>query len=207
VAYAAKDGQVAEDGAGANSPYTSALLQHLETPGLEIQFLFREVRDTVLAATGNNQEPYVYGSLGGEPYYLAPQEPPSGVDQNKEIELAFWRSLERSHDAEDFEAYLRQFPNGTFAILARNRLRELREPTGPAEAPPNGSSGQQAPPISPPVQASKPVDDTAAPEARLPESSASRSENRRCTDLLARSQLGESLSDADLANLARSCGS
>ena len=74
VAYSAKDGQVAQDGTGANSPYTTALLQHIETPGLEIQFLFRKVRDGVLTATGNQQEPYVYGSLGGEPYFLSPPD-------------------------------------------------------------------------------------------------------------------------------------
>jgi hypothetical protein len=207
VAYAAKDGQVAEDGLGANSPYTTALLQHLETPGLEIQYLFRKVRDAVLAATGNKQEPYIYGSLGGEPYYLVPQELAPGVNQNMEIELAFWRSLEQSRDADDFEEYLRQFPNGTFAFLARKRLRDLQVPTGPPEAPTSGPSGQQAPPISPPFPARKSIEDVAGREARLPQGSASRSESRQCTNILARSQLGEPLSDADLEYLQGNCGS
>ena len=34
IAYAAKEGTVAADGAGKNSPYTGALLSHLEEPGL-----------------------------------------------------------------------------------------------------------------------------------------------------------------------------
>jgi uncharacterized caspase-like protein len=70
VAYAAKHGTIAQDGTAAHSPFTEALLHHLEEPGLEIQFLFRKVRDRVLDRTGRAQEPFVYGSLGSEPLYL-----------------------------------------------------------------------------------------------------------------------------------------
>src|SRR5450432_3217306 len=63
VAYASRDGTVASDGSGRNSPFTSALLEHMETPGLEINFLFRNVRDEVVAATKGAQQPFVYGSL------------------------------------------------------------------------------------------------------------------------------------------------
>ncbi len=72
VAYAARHGQVALDGDGANSPYVSALLQHLTTQGLEINLLFRRVRDTVRQLTGQAQEPYVYGSLPSEELYFNP---------------------------------------------------------------------------------------------------------------------------------------
>lgn len=70
VAYAARDGTAAADGDGRNSPFTAALLRHIETPALEINFLFRRVRDDVLAATRRSQEPYTYGALSGEPIYL-----------------------------------------------------------------------------------------------------------------------------------------
>jgi tetratricopeptide (TPR) repeat protein len=70
VAYAAKHGTVAEDGSGANSPFAEALLGHLEEPGLEINFLFRRVRDQVLTRTGRRQEPYLYGSLPSESLYF-----------------------------------------------------------------------------------------------------------------------------------------
>ena len=66
VAYAAKHQQVALDGEGGNSPFVTALVKRLDTPGLDISLLFRLVRDDVLAATGRKQEPYVYGSLPGE---------------------------------------------------------------------------------------------------------------------------------------------
>src|SRR3712207_7271810 len=44
VAYAAKAGQVALDGEGQNSPFVSALVRHMATPGVEINKLFRLVR-------------------------------------------------------------------------------------------------------------------------------------------------------------------
>jgi hypothetical protein len=71
VAYAAKHGTKANDGPlGGNSPFAEALVQHVESPDLEIRLLFGKVRDTVLEKTNNNQEPHLYGTLGGEPIYL-----------------------------------------------------------------------------------------------------------------------------------------
>jgi tetratricopeptide (TPR) repeat protein len=71
VAYAAKDGEVALDGEGSNSPFVTALVRRIVTPGIEISKLFRLIRDDVLAATGRRQEPFVYGSLPGEDFYFA----------------------------------------------------------------------------------------------------------------------------------------
>jgi tetratricopeptide (TPR) repeat protein len=71
IVYAAKDGEVAIDGDGGNSPFAAALAMRLATPGLEINRLFRLVRDDVLAATGGRQEPFTYGSLpASEDYYF-----------------------------------------------------------------------------------------------------------------------------------------
>jgi uncharacterized caspase-like protein len=72
VAYAQRAGATAEDGGGANSPYTTALLKHLPTPGLDIELSLRRVRDDVLKATRNKQEPFKYGSLGGAEIPLVP---------------------------------------------------------------------------------------------------------------------------------------
>ncbi|MEL6523784.1 MAG: caspase family protein [Pseudomonadota bacterium] len=71
VAFAARDGQVAFDGAGDHSPFAEALMRHMQTPGLEIGLMFRQVRDEVLRKTRNLQEPHTYGSLSGAPFYLA----------------------------------------------------------------------------------------------------------------------------------------
>ena len=71
VAYAARDGTTALDGDGRNSPFTAALLRNIETPSVEVTFVFRNVRDDVMEATSNQQQPFVYGSLSRKAIYLA----------------------------------------------------------------------------------------------------------------------------------------
>jgi hypothetical protein len=78
VAYAARDGTTALDGDGRNSPFTAALLHNIETPGVEVTFMFRNVRDDVMEVTRNEQQPFVYGSLSRKAIYLAGQ--PSSAD-------------------------------------------------------------------------------------------------------------------------------
>src|SRR6476660_10319240 len=72
IAYSAKAGSTAADGDGKNSPFTVALSEHLTTPGLDVRRAFGYVRDDVLKTTNNRQEPFVYGSLGGEDVPLVP---------------------------------------------------------------------------------------------------------------------------------------
>jgi uncharacterized caspase-like protein len=71
VVYAAKHGETALDGDGANSPFATAFVRNIATPGLEVRRLFDLVRDDVLDATQRQQQPYSYGSLPGrEDYYF-----------------------------------------------------------------------------------------------------------------------------------------
>jgi tetratricopeptide (TPR) repeat protein len=71
VFFAAKEGQAALDGDGADSPFAVAMLQRIATPGVEIGKVFRLVRDDVMEATAGRQEPFVYGSLpGSEDFYF-----------------------------------------------------------------------------------------------------------------------------------------
>jgi hypothetical protein len=67
ISYATKDGQTAADGVGSkNSPFTQALLEHLNDPQ-DIAVVLRKVRERVMKATGGKQQPWEYGSLtGGE---------------------------------------------------------------------------------------------------------------------------------------------
>lgn len=71
VVYAAEGGKVALDGDGANSPFATALLESLPAQNVEIGLVFRQVRDRVMALTGNRQKPHFYGSLSGAPFFLA----------------------------------------------------------------------------------------------------------------------------------------
>jgi hypothetical protein len=65
IAYATKDGQTADDGADdKNSPFTRALLEHLNDPE-DISLVLRTVRAKVMQRTNNRQQPWDYGSLTG----------------------------------------------------------------------------------------------------------------------------------------------
>jgi len=78
VAYSAKHGTIAEDGpAGGNSPFAAALALNLGTPGLDVRIMLGKVRDDVRKATGGRQEPFTYGSVGGETIALLPREGPA----------------------------------------------------------------------------------------------------------------------------------
>src|ERR1700687_2436335 len=72
IAFAAKAGLTASDGDSKNSPFATALVDHLTQPGLDLRKAFGFVRDDVLKVTSNTQEPFIYGSLGGNDVALVP---------------------------------------------------------------------------------------------------------------------------------------
>jgi uncharacterized caspase-like protein len=142
IAYSAKDGTTASDGDGRNSPFTAALLHNLETPGLEINFLFRKVRDEVLATTRREQQPFVYGSLSGQSIYLkgASESTPAMSATRSAADDALWDFVKSSDAATSFEEFLRRFPASAHAPDARARLDVLKSkqaalaPSAPARS-------------------------------------------------------------------------
>jgi uncharacterized caspase-like protein len=134
VAYAAKDGTTAADGDGRNSPFTTALLKYLEAPGLEINFLFRNVRDDVIAATGSEQQPFIYGSLSKEAIYLTSPpaaRAPAGSDE------AAWSVLKDTTDAAALKRYTAQFPESPLRKNAEARIAALEAAAAAKGAPAN----------------------------------------------------------------------
>ncbi|MEJ1931429.1 caspase family protein [Nostoc sp. NIES-2111] len=107
VAYAARDGQVASDG-GDHSTFVEALLRRIAAPGLEIGQLFRLVRDDVLASTGGQQEPYVYGSLPGRDFFFMPPQSPTATPQTRPSELPLSQAEEPPLPPRRFAAVLAQ---------------------------------------------------------------------------------------------------
>ena len=71
VAYATDPDQVALDGDGSHSPFTAALLAHMDTPGQSISDMMIEVRNDVLSATQNKQRPHEDNTLTSK-FYFAP---------------------------------------------------------------------------------------------------------------------------------------
>ena len=128
VAFAAKAGMTAADGEGNHSPFTTALLDNLATPGLDLRIAFGRVRDEVMAATDSKQEPFVYGSIGGSTVALVPKPevkavaapapaPAPAVAQDtlaRDYEFA-----ERVGTKEAWDSFLAAHSTGFFADLAR----------------------------------------------------------------------------------------
>ncbi len=129
IAYAAKAGSTAQDGDGKDSPFTTALSQHLTTPGLDVRKAFGFVRDDVMKSTANRQEPFVYGSLGGDDVPLVPAPAVAApaaasgnpqADMRRDYELAL-----QVGNKSAFNAFIAQHPDGFYASLARLQLEKL----------------------------------------------------------------------------------
>jgi uncharacterized caspase-like protein len=131
IAYSAKAGSTALDGDTKNSPFTIALAKHLTIPGLDVRRAFGFVRDEVMKETSNRQEPFVYGSLGGDDVPLVPAParaaqpanqpaPNPQADMRRDYEFA----LQIGNRAA-FSAFLAQYPDGFYASLAKLQLEKI----------------------------------------------------------------------------------
>jgi uncharacterized caspase-like protein len=135
IAYSAKAGSTAADGDGKNSPFTTALANHLATPGLDVRRAFGFVRDEVLKSTGNKQEPFVYGSLGGEDVPLVPAParpapaaaataPVPALNAQAEARRDYELALQIGNKSA-LKAFLTQYPDGFYASLAKLQLDKI----------------------------------------------------------------------------------
>jgi uncharacterized caspase-like protein len=83
VVYAAKHGETALDGEGADSPFATAVAKDIKEPHVEVRKLFDIVRDDVWAATKHVQQPFTCGSPPGrEDFYFVADAPQSRPAQN-----------------------------------------------------------------------------------------------------------------------------
>ncbi|WP_181832604.1 caspase family protein [Bosea caraganae] len=111
IAYATQANDVAADGAGRNSPFTAALVQEIQQPGLEVATLFRRVQKIVYDTTGGRQTPELSLSLLGD-FYLNREETDADV----------WRRIRASDDSAALKAFVQRFPQSFFVLDARTRL-------------------------------------------------------------------------------------
>jgi hypothetical protein len=143
IAFATGPGQTALDGeVGTNSPFTRALMANLTSPGVEIQQAMTKVRAQVNEETSKGQLPWGHTNLIGT-VYLNPAPAASGsvtdapnapavAGPASEVELEFWRSIKDSSKPEELNAYLTNYPNGTFKSIALARIASLQD--GPSSA-------------------------------------------------------------------------
>jgi uncharacterized caspase-like protein len=126
VAFSAAAGTTANDGAGRNSPYSGALLHYVEQPGLEINYLFRDVHDDVLKATLNTQEPAVYGSLSKDEIYLKEGDAHlAAVDAEAAAEKLAWSFVRATNDIAVLRRFAAQFPASPHKAQIIERTAQL----------------------------------------------------------------------------------
>ncbi|WP_377292897.1 caspase family protein [Rhizobium sp. SG2393] len=133
VSYAAAAGTTADDGDAdsGHSPYTEALLHYLETPGLEVNLMFRQIADRVQERTKGRQTPFEYGRLPGVSIYLKPPVAESAVtpaDPCGDAAL-HWQAISGENDAALYREHLQRFPTCAFAGIAARRLAALEAGT------------------------------------------------------------------------------
>jgi len=132
LAYSTAPGQVAEDGIGSNSTYTKALSLAMRRPGATVEQVFKRVRIEVMSRTSDEQVPWESSSLTGDFYFSggatpAPVATAPAIQPAPQVNLEamFWESIQGSEDADDYQAYLTQYPIGSFVALARVKVKKL----------------------------------------------------------------------------------
>nr|WP_244197559.1 SUMF1/EgtB/PvdO family nonheme iron enzyme [Caballeronia ptereochthonis] len=190
IAYAAAPGDAAAE-SGRNGRYTAALLRALGKRRFVTADTFGAAASDVAHESRGIQRPWIASTLE-RAFAIADASPvmrmaaASAVDQaessrsdairtrgilpkdsNEQYELTFWESIKDSTYPSDYEAYLKAYPNGRFAALAKARIERLRAAGSakPATTPPATPT--------PAAPAPKPAPSTAAtPEKPRPSASA-----------------------------------
>ena len=157
IAYATQAGDVANDGSGRNSPFSTAFLKEVREPGLEIGTMFRRIGGDVYKATNGQQSPELSISLMQE-YYL----------NQGETDQSMWARVRANATPDALRAFIARYPDSFYAPDARERLDRFdRDAANPQAQPrPNDARAtrqpavqrQQVAALAPPTPA---VDDAA----------------------------------------------
>jgi peptidoglycan hydrolase-like protein with peptidoglycan-binding domain len=140
IAFATSPGEVALDGEGNNSPFTTALLEHIDSPNTDITEVFSRVTGDVYESTNQMQRPWLNVSLTGSVMLNEVEEttdqtstntaaasPSAGTntDMLEEQKLLFQLARDTG-SLVDYEAYLDVFPNGLYASNVRRMIDKLK---------------------------------------------------------------------------------
>lgn len=166
IAFAAEEGQTADDNkAESNGIFTKYLLEGLRTPGLKLRDLFDQVQRRVWDSTGGRQTPAIYSSVVPDFYFRppvaapapapapAPAEPPKPavVPTDHRQETLTWEAVVIQNKRESYELYLKRYPQGLFAEIARERVKAMT----PAPEAPKPVAVPPSKPATQPTQPSK----------------------------------------------------
>jgi formylglycine-generating enzyme required for sulfatase activity len=148
ISFATQPGNVANDGADGNSPYSRALSQIIRRPGLGIFDTFNDVGLMVKQVTGGSQQPWLSSSpIAGNFYFAGAPASTTDARFSEETAARAWAVMESTTSVAVLEDFIRQFGDTVYGSMARARLEELRRSQIAVVAPP------AAPPPAPQVSA------------------------------------------------------
>jgi len=117
IAYSTAPGRAALDRGEGSGPYAAALATELSHPGLDQLNLFQNVKESVIASTGGEQQPWENNGLTRRVYLTG--EPTTPAD------MALWESVRTTNDPQALQTYLERFPTGVFASTAAQMIDRL----------------------------------------------------------------------------------
>src|SRR5262245_60480011 len=128
ISFSTQPGNVAQDGAGRNSPFAGALVKHVGTSNDDLSALLIEVRNDVRKNTQNAQVPWEHSSLTGRFYFnpsasAGPAPQPRPQPQLSDVAQA-WAAAGQSTDPAVLEAFIKYYGDTFYGAMARSRLAE-----------------------------------------------------------------------------------
>ncbi len=144
IAYATSPDSTAADGGGTNSPYSEELTRQMEASGVLLETMFRRVTEQVSFRTGGRQEPWYSNNAKGEFFFKLSttsgstnsnlSDPQAAKIDAVTVEREYWETIRSSNDTQDYKDYLKSYPNGSYAVVASARIKQL-ETAKAAQAP------------------------------------------------------------------------
>ncbi|HEV7307291.1 caspase family protein [Ensifer sp.] len=127
IVYATAPGTTASDGSGRNSPFTAAVLENIEAPGIEIETMMKRVTRSVSEKTDRAQFPERLSKLSVEFYFKAanqdPVPKPASQLATNSSAIEEWKIVESLNDKATTEAFLEKYSSDPlFTMLAKRKL-------------------------------------------------------------------------------------
>lgn len=145
IFYAATPGNVAQDGSGKNSPFTTHFLESMNRPNIKIEEVFKLTARAVDKETAGKQVPWLEGVVLGDFYFTknnttkpnksAKTTQPSSYNYaTPNSEIIFWQSIQNNKDCNEYLAYLSSYPDGEFVALAHARQKSYCKTNSPRKS-------------------------------------------------------------------------
>jgi uncharacterized protein YjbI with pentapeptide repeats len=152
ISYATAPGNVAADGEGDNGLFTAKLLEHMKTPGLKLEEVFKRVRSDVQRESNDQQVPWDSSSVTGDFFFVpmeaeelaAPAESVFEESSEQDFATEAWELVKDSEDPALLEGFIAMFPDAPQLNLAKLKLMTLKSSSSPDLLLNNSPSGETA---------------------------------------------------------------